>query len=770
MPACVRSTSGSTHSSDFGETLDLLISRAGNVILFDQFRGGPDHSESGSIIIIDVFLSFCQLSNSSTASIAWLIGDHPEQLPPLPSNIQADRAQLRSYDKCRIFQTMPNTLPIPFQHEPLESPERQIRLLSVLPSPDGVQARYKLKTYILGGHKTPHFYAVSYEWGPEHPLHEIIIDDRIFLIRSNLKDCLERLGSAYEGFLRPVWIDAISIDQGNRRERNLQVQIMGDIYSSAKLVLAWFGKQAPSNGTLTKAVSCLRDWQASQEYGQIVKQGERAAGQAPRAQQRATAPALLSLAEPYGSVWSCLMNLSQQTYWTRLWIVQELVRAKELLLMWGDEQIPWKELAAAFHTIQLNTLFIRTSEARFAPWDAIALSAPFQIWLQRDGTRPKQSLLELMEAYRGSECSVPHDKAYALTGISTDSHLIQIDYHESLPDLYVNLMKLVPEKSQCIRYSHLILSALGLDSQSLLLGAGMTSLRQQSIECDAYRIGKVEATKVVGINVPPGNVRTEIFELLLMASALLSDIIIDRMSDWAQSIHRSLRAQLLAGCEGVTFFWLSNNQLGAGLSTLPVGHSVYRLPGLTDSERFVYVRVDDDRCVEADPGSPRTGIESPQLSSPSHSHSTFFSEPDNELASRVWVSNILLAEAAPSHNTESNSEKLMPIQIPLTDLVAMENVLGIDIEGAEANTEDYVPALRRERGQTRSDGPRRRGTRDSASISDVIDEAMRRPSTGLVKSSTWPTNTAGSTFIDALSRDLRDKLFASAASSLNLPD
>lgn len=101
---------------------------------------------------------------------------------------------------------MPIISPIPFQHEPLESPERQIRLLSVLPSPDGVQAHYELNTYILGGHRTPHFYAISYEWGPEHPLREIIIDDKTFFIRPNLKDCLQRLGSAYEGFHRPVWM------------------------------------------------------------------------------------------------------------------------------------------------------------------------------------------------------------------------------------------------------------------------------------------------------------------------------------------------------------------------------------------------------------------------------------------------------------------------------------------------------------------------------------------------------------------------------------
>ena len=664
---------------------------------------------------------------------------------------------------------MPITNPVQYQHEPLESPERQIRLLSVLPSPSGVQARYELKTYILGGHKTPHFYALSYEWGPEHPQQEVFIDDKVFLIRSNLKDCLDRFGSAWEGFHRAVWIDAICIDQKNRRERNLQVQIMGEIYSSATLVLAWFGKQAPVNGTLTKAVSYLQDWRTSQEYRLLREEGRRSTYQVPRGQQ-ATAPALLSLAEPYGSVWSCLMNLCQQTYWTRLWIVQELVRAKELLLIWGDEEIPWNVLSAAFHTIQLNNRSIRTPEARFAPWDVVARSIPFQVWLQRDGTRPEQSLLELMETYRRSDCSVPHDKAYALTGISTDSHLIQVDYHESIPDLYVNLMKLVPDKSECAKYNHLILGALGLDSQQLLSGSGMTSLRGKTVDCSARRVGKVEATKAVDIRSPSINVEAEILELLLMASAMLTTAVIDSLSLWARSIHKALQRLFEDNSEEVIFFWLSSNQLGAALSPISVGHCVYRLPGINGGAGNLYIRVEDSEHADDFESSSPTSIDSPQMSSPTQSYSTFFSEPDGELASRVWVSNAAVPQAQAGGGSETQTEVLTTIQIALTDLVVLDKMLDVDVEPAKGGKSDALPEKRRERRQTRSDMPRRRGTRDSASISDVIDEAMRRPSTGLVKSSTWRPHSAGGIFIDALSRDLRDKLFTSAESSLNLPD
>ena len=652
-----------------------------------------------------------------------------------------------------------------FQYVPLESPERQFRLLSVLPSPDGNQARYRLDTYILGGSRTPHFYAISYEWGPEHPLHEIIIDDKVFKIRSNLKDCLERFGSGYEGF-RQVWIDAICIDQNNKPERNEQVKIMGQIYSSAMLVLAWFGKQAPANGTLTEAVSCLQDWQASQECRTLLEHGKTLGYQATRP-QRATPPALLSLAEPYGSMWRCLMDLCQRTYWTRLWIVQELVKAKELLLMWGDEQISWNVLSAAFHTIQLNNLYIRTSEARFAPWDVIARSAPFQVWHQRDGTKPERTLLELMETYHSSDCSVPHDKAYALTGISTDAHLLQVDYDKSLPDLYVNLMEIVPDRSQHARYSHLVLRALGLDSQQLLTGAGMAVLKGQSVDCIAHRVGRVEATKAIGINVPSINVETEVLELLLMASALLSNTLIESITKWAQATQEALQQYLHGDYQEIVFFWLSSNQLGAALSPIPIGHAVYRLPGIDKPEQSLYIRVDNGEHPDEDDRGSRTGFESPLLSSPTHSQSTFFSEPETELASRVWVSSVAVPGGIES---EPASDPSTSIPILLTDLVVLDKLLEVDLEAVAEDAKDSVPEMRKERRHTRSDAPRRRSTRDSASISDFIDQVMSPESHRLVKSSTWPTHTAGQPFIDALSRDLRDKLFASEGSSLNSPD
>ncbi|RDW70123.1 hypothetical protein BP5796_08520 [Coleophoma crateriformis] len=45
-----------------------------------------------------------------------------------------------------------------------------------------------------------------------------------------------------------LWVDAISINQNDTRERSHQVSMMGNIYSSSQMVLVWLGKEDPSPG------------------------------------------------------------------------------------------------------------------------------------------------------------------------------------------------------------------------------------------------------------------------------------------------------------------------------------------------------------------------------------------------------------------------------------------------------------------------------------------------------------------------------------------
>lgn len=61
-------------------------------------------------------------------------------------------------------------------------------------------------------------------------------------IQANLFDFLQQLRLNYADVA--LWVDALCIDQSHISEKNIQVPLMGLIYSYAELVLVWLGPQA----------------------------------------------------------------------------------------------------------------------------------------------------------------------------------------------------------------------------------------------------------------------------------------------------------------------------------------------------------------------------------------------------------------------------------------------------------------------------------------------------------------------------------------------
>ena len=80
---------------------------------------------------------------------------------------------------------------------------------------------------------------LSYNWGPADPRYTIRINGLDFQVRQNLQDFLNIARAALSE--RPLWVDAICIDQENIAERNHQVRLMGTIYGKAQSVIVWLG-------------------------------------------------------------------------------------------------------------------------------------------------------------------------------------------------------------------------------------------------------------------------------------------------------------------------------------------------------------------------------------------------------------------------------------------------------------------------------------------------------------------------------------------------
>jgi hypothetical protein len=98
--------------------------------------------------------------------------------------------------------------------------------------------------------------ALSYVWGipTVGPLN--MCNGAWLRITPNLGDALEALRHPTERKL--LWADAICINQRDPNERNHQIKLMAQIYSTAKRVLVWLGR-IPLGWELRQAELLVKD-------------------------------------------------------------------------------------------------------------------------------------------------------------------------------------------------------------------------------------------------------------------------------------------------------------------------------------------------------------------------------------------------------------------------------------------------------------------------------------------------------------------------------
>jgi heterokaryon incompatibility protein (HET) len=113
---------------------------------------------------------------------------------------------------------------------------RQIRLIEILPGQDDEPVYCLFRSHTLD-HSNVQFAALSYTWGDvKSQKYSIFINNTAVDVKQNLWCFLKQARQRdYRTF---IWIDALSIDQSNVRERNHQVALMREIYSKVKFL--WF--------------------------------------------------------------------------------------------------------------------------------------------------------------------------------------------------------------------------------------------------------------------------------------------------------------------------------------------------------------------------------------------------------------------------------------------------------------------------------------------------------------------------------------------------
>ena len=333
-----------------------------------------------------------------------------------------------------------------------------IRLLTVLPGCIDDEVHCSLVVVELNSELQ--YEALSYTWGTTTELDAIIVKiqrkqgqhalqstEHHMHIRTNLYHALK--GLRYSDRARVLWIDALCINQADDEERSQQVGIMRDIYKTASRVLVWLGQGSEKFMSAFSNVSTI----SVDENTTISDDHE-----------------------------SALVDVCHNIYWTRIWIIQELVMAAEIVLMYGTAMLEWRNFTYAVRQVSLNHYIYRTTSVleidnlreRLNKRKMVINTCLDENYLTTNGDHSDR-LDRLLYMFMNHKSTDFRDRVYALLGIVSNGYRIDVDYTVDRETLIERVIKLCQEDNEYSRTatlkkpflkSHEIWNLLSQDSQS----------------------------------------------------------------------------------------------------------------------------------------------------------------------------------------------------------------------------------------------------------------------------------------------------------------
>lgn len=354
----------------------------------------------------------------------------------------------------------------PFRYRPLSESNAEIRILLIPPKIlNGIPMRIN---YILShaslDAKEP-FLALSYVWGDPNPPSLVNVNGQSLQITGNLAAALENLQHEDEEIA--IWIDAISINQSDAVEKTAQVQLMRQIYKSAKEVIIWLGPSTPQTDAtiqqIRKLGSELLDMGIWELKNMNVLEWERTEDESTEIAQ--TKNQILELAsqnmtqslsgEDPHPFWWIMSDLGHRTWFRRIWCIQECANAKVATFRCGQEEVDFLNYwATAFYVSIFNCkAFINPPPDMESFWKTVFLTNKLKECFPTEllGIRRKyltasghdlRTLLFMCHVLDGSAIRIQttdeRDRVYALLGIANDQAAKDIiaDYTLSCEEAY----------------------------------------------------------------------------------------------------------------------------------------------------------------------------------------------------------------------------------------------------------------------------------------------------------------------------------------------
>jgi hypothetical protein len=182
----------------------------------------------------------------------------------------------------------------------------------------------------------PEYVALSYTWGKGGIPHDFLCSGARLSLQPNLYSALQQF--QVSGIDKPIWIDAICINQQDIPEKEHQIPLMTQIYLGAFKIYVWLGEATKIDEEafllLPEIVEILENaddkvlhlgqsWKLSVQsvYGQI------------------------GLPLPALPIWPTIGRIITRPWFRRLWVLQEVLLARSIDVFCGSARVEWDYVA-----------------------------------------------------------------------------------------------------------------------------------------------------------------------------------------------------------------------------------------------------------------------------------------------------------------------------------------------------------------------------------------------------------------------------------------
>ncbi|KAI0869992.1 hypothetical protein GGS24DRAFT_129333 [Hypoxylon argillaceum] len=226
-----------------------------------------------------------------------------------------------------------------------------------------------------------------------------------------------------------IWADSICINQKDSREKALQISMLGKIFQAAEHVTAWLGHAYNGSEDAIRALSQIRP--KSRNFS--------LEGDTTSSTTEIFEGLMCRVPDPGDVTWKHINSLLRRPWFARVWITQELVLPRKVVLLCGQSELDWDQFFEALSICegQSNRVSRQSSEdirllPDAGPAYALGLARNKQ---KKEGKR--FGLLEWFEIFEHAEASIEVDKLFAFLSLAYDgiNEEFMPDYESSLQEV-----------------------------------------------------------------------------------------------------------------------------------------------------------------------------------------------------------------------------------------------------------------------------------------------------------------------------------------------